>query len=863
MRRLFLLYSLVVCLVVNVFSQVDTVQTPALPDSVLLMDTVAKDTVNPGDTIRLVRTDTAKARPIDQPIDYSAEDSIYFDLDSMITYLYSGVQLESEKMVLQAGKIAVNLKKSELEAYPRKDSAGKVIEKPVFSDGNDEFVARYLKYNFKTKKGYARQVKTEQSEGFLHGGEVKIFPDGVTNIKQGKFTTCDLDHPHYYIAFTKAKYVPKKSIITGFSYFVIEDIPFPIFLPFGYFPQRQYNSSGIIAPTFHQEQLRGYGLVGGGYYFAINDYVDLKVTGDIFSKGSWGITLASNYNVRYKFSGNFKFSYSHITNGEPYLIGSFVKNTYSINLTYRQSPKANPTSNFSVSINLDKGNNRQFNATDITQFANNTTASSVSYQKRFRGLPLMLSVNANLSQNLSQGTISGSLPNITLNLSRVMPFKNLGHNSRAWYRDIGFSVNSSFVNSFSNASDSVFFANPFQIIPLMRNGYRYTIPVSKSFKIFKYFNLSTSFNYTGRVYFSQIRKHIEFVDSQYQVVTDTIYRVKHFMDFSASAALSTNLYGIFRINKFGLKAIRHKLTPSISFVYKPDFGSDFWGYYLPEPDDTTGTRYYSIVPYSVVGFPSRGLQQSINFGVNNNFEAKIFSKKDTVKHEKKITLIDNLSIRGSYNFAADSLNFSRITLNANTSVFGSRINFSTTFNPYAINENGVMINVFEFQQTGKLLRLEQMRLTASYSIDSKKFKKNKQPKQGNEEQPNTGYVPYHYFDPQWSLSTNYTFSLTRRFNTYTQTFDIELRQILNFRFDITPTPYWKFGLESGYDFDKMQLTSTTFRVYRDLHCWEMSLQVTPFGRMRGYYFTLRIKSPMFNFIQIKKQRSWHDNSIYY
>ncbi len=868
MRKFYVLYTLVLIAQLT-FAQIDSSKILIAKDTTLSFRAfLAQDSIKRldsvrSDTLNIVSSDTAnRPKPVPQRIDYKSEDSIYFDLDSMIAYMYEQVELKSKKMTLDAGRVKVDLKNHELYAYPTRDSLGKTIEKPVFNDGNDQFTAIYIKYNFKTRKGYARQVKTQQSEGFLHGQIVKIFPSGITNIKNGKFTTCNLDHPHYYIALTKAKYIPKKSIVSGPFYFVIEDIPFYfVGLPFGYFPQKRYNSSGIIAPTFHQELTRGYGLVGGGYYFALNDYMDLKVTGDIYSKGSWGITVASKFKVRYRFSGNFSFNYTHVTNGEPYLVGSFVRNSYSVKLAYVQDQKANPTSHFSININLDKGNNQQYNARDIQQFTNNTTYSSIAYQKRFRGLPANLAINANLTQNLSKHTIAGALPNISFNITNLRPFKNLGYSNRAWYKDIVFSLNSKFVNSFQT-SDSLFFNDPASVLPLMKNGFVYSMPIQKSFRIFKYFNLTFGTNYTGRVYLYQISKSMQYVDSAYRLVVDTVFHPAHYVDFSTHLGLSTTLYGLFRLNFLGLKAIRHQLQPSVSFAYRPDFSRSSWGYYLPEPQDTTGTRFYAVVPNPVVGFPGRGKLNLINFTINNNFQAKIRSKKDTVNQEKKITLLDNLTINGSYNLAADSLNFSRIRVTAGTRILGSRINFSSSFDPYAVDSLGRRINVFEFERTGKILRLENLSISSSFQLNDKILHKKSDQSSKSSTPGNKEYKPYDYFNPKWNIRLSYRFAINRKFDVQNQIFNISMQQIINADFSINPTPFWQFRLGTGYDFSKMKMTNTTFYVYRDLHCWEMSLQVTPFGRMRGYYFSLKIKSPMLNFIQFKRQRSWHDNSYY-
>ncbi len=805
----------------------------------------------------IVHKDTNKVKPIDRIIEYEATDSIHFFLDSSVSYLYRKVDLKSDKMELKAGKVRIDFKKDEVEAFITHDSIGRIQEKPEFTTDEDNFVASYMKYNFKTRKGYARNVKTEQPEGYLHGDQIKIFPDKTTNILHGKFTTCNLDHPHYYISLSRAKYIPNKSIITGPFHFVIEDIPFPIGLPFGYFPQRRYNSSGIVQPQFFQEQARGLGLVDGGYYFVINDYSDLRVTADVYSRGDWGVHTRLRVKRRYKYSAVFAFNYTHRTSGERILLDSRRENLYNIQVNYNQAQKANPTSHFSAHIDFSKGNYDQYNATNIMAFVKNTSKSSIAYQKKFRGTPFSFSVNSSVVENFRDSTIYVNAPNINLNMNRVQPFKNLWRfgGKERWYNRIGFTMRSYFKNDFK-VRDTLLFYHPDTLKYFMKNGIRYDIPLNTSFNLFKFFRLSPSFNYTGRVYFSYIHKYL---DADSNVVVDTIYRPRHIVDYRFNLNLSTKLYGMFKINAFGIKAIRHVLTPSIGFAYKPDFADPKWGYY--ERDPLNPDALYTVFYQRTVGIPSIGLQKAMTFSLNNNFEMKVRQKKDTTYVDKKVKLIDRLLISGSYNFAADSLNWSFIRLSASARPNrNSNVSIGATFDPYTVDKNGKRINTYEYMVSGHLLRLVNLNMNFNLSLSSKDLKKEEQTKEKKKDQE---YIPYHYFDPEWTFSMNYRFNLTKAYNQLTQSYSkVKITQLLNFNFAIKPTPYWSVSVISGYDFNRRQMVSTTLNVYRDLHCWEMFLAITPYGRMRSYLFTVRIKSPMFKFFEFKRQRSWHDNFIY-
>ncbi len=827
-------------------------------------DSLIVDTIKAGDTLSITLThkaDTNKPKPLDRLIEYEAQDSLHLYMDSMITYMYHKVDLKSEDMELKAGKVRIDIHHNELEAYVTYDSLGHIDEKPEFSNKDDDFTAYYMKYNFKTRKGYATNVKTEQPEGYLHGSQVKIFPNGTTNILHGKFTTCNLDHPHYYIRLSRAKYIPNKSIVTGPFYFVIEDIPFPIGLPFGYFPQRKYNSSGIVQPQLYQEQERGIGLINGGYYFVINDKMDFEVLGDFFSKGSWGVKTRLRINDRYRYQANFSFNYTHRATGERILLDSRRQNLFNIQFYYNQKAKANPTLKFSARVNFSKGNYEQYNAVNVQQFVKNTSQSSINLTKNFRGTPFRLTLNASMTQNFrdSISTLSINAPQLTFNMNRVQPFKKFFKpGSKSWFKDLSVSMNAQFVNRIPTFVDTLLFYHPDTLPYMMQSGVKYTVPINfKPIRVLHYINISPSFSYVGRVYFSYIHK-TQINDSTIEV--DTIYKARHIYEYRLGLNASTNLYGIFRINAFGIKAIRHKMTPSVGFSYRPDFGDPKYGIYEPEPGDTTGTKYYNVFYIRPLGVPGRGLQKNLNFGINNNFEMKIRKRQGDTVIEKKVKLLDRLSIRGSYNFAADSLRFSPIVLNASTRIGRTNFSFGANFDPYTLDQNGRRINTFEYDASGKLLRLTNVRISTNVALTSDDFNKSKQPAAGKKkEQKKEQYVPYQYFDPKWTFNLRYTFNLINKFDSKTGSSYFYISQVLNFTFEMNPTPYWNVKLFSGYDFDKKQIVPPTLQIYRDLHCWEMLLQVTPSGRMKSYLFTVRIKSPMFSFFEFKRQRSWHDN----
>jgi len=839
-------------------------------DSLQISDAV-QDTFPKTDTLSLkpVKHDD----PITEIINYSGLDSMMLSMQDKVVYLYGSGFLSTSTMELNAGRIQIDMTKSELYAHGYEDTTGTTIEKPVFKDGDQTFSSSSMKYNFKTQKGIIKDVKTEQADGFLHGTLTKIQPNKEVHILHGKFTTCDADHPHFYIELTKAKVIPQKRIIAGPLYFVILDVPlYAVGLPFGFFPTKKKKASGLLMPSYKNEKQRGFGITNGGYYFALNDYYDLTVLGDIYSSGSWGASAATTFKKRYKYSGKAFFQYSK-TRYEEIMIPDSLKEkqdiqSFKITLSYAQDTKKNPTSNFSANVNLDLGGFSKINAETINEYVNTTTSTSISYQKTFPETPFNLSISANAVQNLSSKTIDLKLPSMSLNMNRIYPFKGK-LKTGIWYEDIGLAITSNFDNSlFTN--DSLLKANPKLALSQMEYGYKYSAPLSTSFNILKFVTCNPSLSYSGRVYPNYVnKKYVTDSKGLDSLVTDTIFGIRHNLDFSLSVPFSTKLYGLVEIEdmKFkplknlleniGLIAFRHVMSPSLGYSYKPDFSNDFWNYYEYTPDSIPyKTDVYSIFENGIFGYSSAGEQQNLNFSLGNNFEMKVRNAKDTVTNEKKIKILDNLSFSSAYNFAADSLNLSAISMRGSTTIFDkTSVNFGATLDPYAIDKvTGQRINTFEIIENKNLLRFTTGNISLNTSFDQNtisdffNYKKEDFYDEG-----------YSYYNVPWSVSGSYIFSYSKGYDKITQKNIITASQNLTFSMQLTPTPLWSISVGSGYDLDAQELTMTNIAISRSLHCWTMNFSCVPFGSMKNYMFSLGINAALFQSVKYKRENYWQDN----
>jgi len=813
-----------------------------------------KDSLYAGDTIVVTKS---KKQVIEDPIDYKAEDSIISLLKEEIQYLYGGAIVKYQDIELTADFMEFNMQTNVLFACALRDSTGKRTGLPYFKQGEEKFRADTIWYNFKTKKGRIIGMKTEQDGGFLHSEITKRLEDKSICIKNGKYTTCDLDHPHYFIALTKAKVIPDDKIVSGPAYLVIADVPMPIGLPFGFFPNQKKFSSGVLIPEYGEEANRGFFLRNGGYYFALSDYFDLSLRGDIYSKGTWGARFHTNYKRRYRYNGNVDIKFFDNVVGEKGLPNYAKSKDFAIGWVHRQDPKAHPGSNFSADVNLSSSTYDKNQTYSSTNYLNNTKSSSVSYSRRI-GSDFNFSANLRHSQNSRNKSMSLTLPSLSFSMNRKYPFrrKNAVGDLR-WYEKIEISYKSKLENQI-NAGDSVIFTR--KALDLMKNGFQHDIPISANFKFFKFFTFTPKLNYTGRAYTKHFVKRWDdnyFInDTTYgAVVVDTIDQFKYINEFSPSVSLSVNptLYGLYQFKKGSVKAVRHVMSPSVRFNYKAGTGEDNPQIWRPMPlglDSVDTNNMYSVYSGSLYGAPRSNLESgSVNLGIGNNIEMKVKSRKDTLNEYKKIKLIESLNITSSYNMFAEKNNWSNITISGRTTLFKNvKITFGSSFDPYALDSAGDRTNNFELSENNILGRLTSANFSTGFS-----FKPPKSSSEEDEESIIGNYDNYVDFNVPWTLRIDYMwkYSKPRLESVVTQT--------LRFSGDVKLTPKWKIGFSSGYDIEKNDFTYTSIDIYRDLHCWEARFTWIPFGYHQSYNFQINVKSSILKDLKWAKRKSWYDN----
>jgi len=805
-----------------------------------------------------------------------------------MVYSYGEANIKMDKMNLDAGFIKVNMDSDYIYAKPLINEQGEEEGVPKFQQGSENYDVDSMKYNFESKKGIIYGVITEQAGGYLHGTKTKIQPNKEVHIYDGKFTTCDAKHPHFYIELTKAKVIPEKRIVSGPFYFVLADIPVPVGMPFGLFPNQRENQSGIIMPSYGEEKRRGFFLQNGGYYFAINDYVDLAVIGEIYTNGSWGINLQSKYRKRYKFGGNFNLNYQNLVESEPDLPDYSQSTQFRVVLNYRRDQKANPTSTFNTALNFSSSKFNQYNSYNPDAFANNNTSSSIAYTKTWPGKPFNFSMNASMNQNLKQKNISLQLPTITFNMNKQFPFKKkIPTGKQKWYEKVSVGFNSNFKNSL-NIGDSLLFEQ--EALEQMENGAQYIIPVSVSSKILKHIIFSPSLNYQGRVYSKYLNQNWYDADvveedtiREEGYYIDTISGINHLVDFSVAASFSTTLYGMKQFKRGKIAAIRHVMQPTASISFRPDFGKEFWDYYRT---DSTKVRYnadssevfyddtYSRYGNGIFGVPSAGESGVISLGLRNNFEMKVHSK-DTAEEFKKIVLLENLRFGTSYNIAADSLNWAPLTMAATTKFF-KKLSFQYTGSVelYKRDSAGRLINTTFIEDDRVLGHLTRSSISLSGRISSEQFKKDKGKSEGKSEENEKGMpgreqtdknkkkdneVSDYNFSAPWDINIRYSFSYSSNYDTKLQDYKSDFNQTINTTANLKLNNKWKIGARFDYDIQERELSYWSMNFHRDLHCWEMSFNFVPFGTYQSYMFRINIKSSIFQGLEWKRQNSWRDN----
>ncbi len=817
-------------------------------------------------------------------ITYSAEDSTIADFANQKVYMYKNGIVNYQNIELKADYIMLDFATKEVYAEGLPDSTGVLVGNPIFKDGNEEFESKTLRYNFETQKGIIADVKTSQGDGFVHSEMTKKISKDVFVLRKGKYTTCDAEHPHFYLRMTKAKVISNKKIITGPAYMVLEDFPiyFPM-IPFGYFPNSTTYTSGILIPTYGEENTRGFYLREGGYYWAANDHFDLAVRGDIYSKGSWATKLHTNYKVRYRFNGSFDFSYNLNKYSEEPLPDAKTTKGFNVTWSHSQDSKANPNRTFSASVNMstssfDKENSYVNNRQSIDSYLQTQKSSSISYSQKFENSPFNMSMNLRHSQNSRDTTISLSLPELTFNMSKVNPFKLKNRIGPVkWYEKISLSYSGNIKNAISNVKETELFNQ--SLVKDWQNGWRHSIPISlPSFNLLKFINLSPSFNYSERWYTNYVNKTYDptytnpnsSVDKH--VLIDTIYAFRRNYEYSYSLSSSTKIYGMYlmRNPNSRIKAIRHVITPSASFSYTPDFGQKkfrFWDSYI---DGTGKEQYYSHFEKGVFGYTGRGESGAISFSLTNNVEAKVLELNDTTSNKdekatyKKVKIIDNLGFNASYNMIADSMKLTPINISARTTIRGVSVNLGANLNPYMIDENGDMYDEYVWNHLkglNKLGRLTNANMSFGMNFESKKGKKeaeaNKKGKDDDEEfsEPEDGLM-YYDFNVPWSFRFDYSFYYN---NQYKPNQKATINQSLNFGGTLKLTEKWDMNMNTNFDIQAMKFSFTTFNVSRSLHCWSMSFNFVPFGDRKSYSFNLSASSAMLRDLKVSKQSSWRDN----
>ena len=869
-------------------------------DSTLLTDSAS--TV--ADSLQTDSTRTPRKEAFEDVITYHANDSAVFTNNNM-GYLFGGGVVTYQTMELTADEMHMDMDSSQIFATGRPDSIGDLVGKPVFKDPSGEYETTTMKYNFDTQKAFITDVITQQGEGFLTGGKTKKNPDDSYFLKDGKYTTCDNhEHPHFYLQLTKAKMRPKKDVVAGPAYMVLGDVPLPLAIPFGYFPFSEKYSSGIIMPTFGDESARGFYLRDGGYYFAINDYIDLALTGEIYTKGSWGINAQSAYVKRYKFSGNFFISYLVTVLGDKGMPDYSKQTNFKLTWSHTQDRKANPNLTFSSSVNFSTSGYNHNNLTNYgnsSTFTSNTTSSTVSLSYNVPNTPFSLALTANVTQRNSDSTLNVSFPNLTINMSRIYPFKRKNRaGQEKWYEKISINYTGNFKNSIQTKQNQFLKSS---LIKDWSNGMQHSIPVSATFTAFKYINITPSFSFTDRMYTHRVMQ--EWDPRTSSVVRDTVYGFYNVYNYSFSVSAQTKLYGYYRPLPFigkKIPMIRHVLTPTVSLSGAPDFGSSRYGYWQRytriDNDGTPEIVYYSPFSGSAYGVPGRGKTGSVSFSVANNLEMKVNTDKDTTG-VRKISLIENLSASMSYNMAADSLNWS----NLNTSILIKltkqfNLQVSAVFDPYTyqLSSNGspVKVNVPRWKAGKGFARLSSAGTSFSYTFNNNTFKRKdkssgQQPQEDisienpedeilsnadqitetnkekeSEDEPMQMRDGYMVWEVPWSLSINYSINYGYgNFNKEKLEYDGRINQNLSISGNIQPTKNWSFSFSASYNFVTKRIAYMNCNITRDLHCWSMSASFIPVGAFKSYNFSIRVKSSILSDLKYDKSGNSYDALDWY
>ena len=872
------------------------------------------------DSLALDSINKSRKNGIDSPVEYSAEDSLTYEAATGLAHLYGDSKVKYQNMDLQSDKIYMSLDSSLVHATGSKDTTtNELVGTPVFKMGNDEYQSDTMAFNFKTKKGLISGVYTQQQEGFLTSELSKRGADGEMFLQHGRYTTCDDPHPDFYLAMSRAKVRPGKDVVFGPTYLVVADVPLPLAIPYGFFPFTKSYSSGLIMPTYGDETERGFYLRDGGYYFAINDKMDLKLLGEIYTKGSWGLSAASNYRKRYKYSGSFYASYQNTINGEKNMPDYSKQTSFKVQWSHRQDAKANPYSQLSASVNFatssyEKNNlSSMYNPQSLTQ---STRTSSVSWSTSFSSIGMTLSTTTNLNQNMRDSTISLTLPDLNISIARFYPFKRKKKvGAERWYEKLSMSYTGHLSNSISTKEDKLLHSS---LTRDWKNGMQHQIPISGNFTLFGYLNVNPSFNFTDRTYFNKTHKSWDEVNQR--EITDTLTGFYNVYNWNLAISASTKLYGMYIPSRkiFGdkIQAIRHVVTPSVSFSYAPDFSASRYGYYetYQKTDADGNVSMVEYSPYSIgaYGVPGKGKTGSISMDLAQNLEMKVKSDDDSTGY-KKISLIDEFRMSMSYNMAADIRPWSDLSTSLRLKLSKSyTLNLNAVFASYVYEADSVGATPRLSEHTtywglGKIGRFQGISQNLSYTLSNEKVAKlfkwlrgekvDKDKNKGNTGQndddewdPNvetnvdedmekakrgakrkggskaeTDEDGYMAFQLPWSLSFGYGITMREdqtlsKFNYNTMRYPYKFTQNLNVSGNLRISDGWNISFSSGYDFDNKKISMTTASLNRDLHCFNMSCSVV-LAPYTSYNFSFRcIASTLTDALKYDK-RSSYSNAV--
>jgi hypothetical protein len=799
---------------------------------------------------------------------YDARDSIIYNVVEQKVYLYGKAVVVYEAIKLEADYIVYSFAGNEVYAKGKLDTLGRKVGYPVFTEGSQTFEADTIKYNFISKKGLVHRVHTQEGENYVQASVSKYHTDGTIHNYKGIFTTCNNPKPHYGFHFKKLMVIPDDKIVSGGAIMKFRKIPTPLMLPFGYFPIENKEKAGVILPTWGDSEDLGFFFLNGGYYVPISDHIDTRFLGDIYTGGSWALRNFTNYKKRYRYNGDFNFDYNRQRRGDPEF-ANFSRNTqFFVRWKHTQDPKARPDSRFSADLNVGSSNafTNHLNSTQ-QDFLTNTFNSNIQYSKSFAGRPYSLTASARHSQNSRTGQYDFTLPQITFNVARVfLPLSFLRSNklgAKKWYEKIGLNYQGNFENRLTVAEEDLNFNNINNLRRDLRNGVRHNLGMSTSLKFWQ-FAFNPGFNMTDRWYFQSIKKSID--ETTLLTKTDTLSGFWSVMDWNLNANLTTKIYGMYQFKGERIKAIRHVMTPTVGFNFRPDFSTQQYGFF----GDGGNLSSYSPYDIGIYGKPPIGRSGAVNLGLINNIEMKGASKRDSTGYQK-IRLIDNLSATTAYDMFRDTLKWSNVNINGRTTLFKKiNLNVNSSFSPYSYDDLGRTINASMLKDRGKILRFTNGNVAIGGSIQSKTKtdSKPKNTKRGSAEElefieQNPGY--FVDWSVPWTINANYTINASSSFYQQGgQTRDtLIVSQSVMFNGDVSIFAKWKIGVNSGFDFQTKRPTTTTLTLYWDLHCWEFQASVVPFGIRKSYQFHVNVKASILQDLKLQRRGNLGSNQNYF